>query len=337
VNLISTAVTNWITNNSPDGSSVVQALRNLLTTPTPPQPAIDPDPGSGSLGQLEATVQRLAIEIERELTSVEYGRRDTQWSLASALQSARNFIYIETPGFCSTAHISGSPASQLAPYSVDLIATLTAQMAKMPGLYVVICVPKNPDFAPGYEGMASFEVQDRLSIVESMRLALSSPPAAERFAIFHPIGFPGRFARVESNVVIIDDVWAMVGGSTFRRRGLTFDGSSDLVFTDTLLENGHSAAIRDFRRGLMANRLGIPANSTESTYVALSDAVTAFGIIRDALAGGGLGKLSSIWDGTTPGLTPATPLTADQANPDGRNFDELTASIVSLLGSVSGV
>jgi hypothetical protein len=210
-------------------------------------------------------------------------------------------------------------------------------MAKMPGLYVIVCVPKNPDFAPGYEGMASYEVEDRLAIVNGMKLALSSPPAAERFALFHPIGFPGRNARVETNVVIIDDIWALIGGSTFRRRGLTFDGSSDLVFTDTLLENSRSTAIRDFRRTLMANRLGIQANSTESTYVALKDASTAFGIIQSALAGGGLGKLSSIWDGTTPGLTPATPLTADQANPDGREFDMLTASIVSLLGSVSGV
>jgi hypothetical protein len=337
VNLISQAVTSWITNNSPDSSSVLQALQALQNTPTPPQPAIDSEPGSGTLGQVEASAQRLAIELERELTSVRYGRRDAQWALQSALQAARHFIYIETPGFCSTAHVSGSPASQLTSYAADLISTLTAQMAKMPGLYVVVCVPKNPDFAPGYEGMASFEVQDRLSIVQSMQTALSSPPSSERFALFHPIGFPGRFARVETNVVIIDDIWAMIGGCTFRRRGLTFDGSSDLVFTDTLIENGRSAAIRDLRRAMMANRLGIAANSTEPTYVALSEAETAFVVIRDALAGGGLGDISSIWDGTTPGLTPATPLTADQANPDGRDFDELTASIVSLLGSVSGV
>jgi hypothetical protein len=141
---------------------------------------------------------------------------------------------------------------------------------------------------------------------------------------------------VETNVVIIDDIWAMVGGCTIRRRGLTFDGSSDLVFTDTLLENGRSAAIRDFRRALIANRLGISANSTQSSYVALSDATTAFGVIQDALSGGGLGKISSIWDGTTPGLTPATALTADEANPDGRDFDELTAAVVSLLASSSG-
>ena len=336
VQVINTQVTQWITANSPNGSGVNQALQALQNSPVPPQPATEPSPGSGALGQVEASARRLAVELERELTSVRYGRRDAQWALQSAIQTARHFIYIETPGFCSTAHVAGSPAS-LKGYAVDLITTLAAQLAKMPGLRVVICVNKNPDFAAGYEGMASYEVQDRLAIVQGMAAAAASPPADSQVALFHPIGFPGRFARVETNVVLVDDIWAMVGGCTLRRRGLTFDGSSDLVFTDTLLENGRSAAIRDFRRGLMANRLGIPSLSTEATYVALNEPSTAFGVIRDALSKGGVGKMSSIWDGTTPGLTPATPLTADQANPDGRDFDEVTAAIVSLLGAHSGV
>jgi hypothetical protein len=336
VQVVNTAVKQWITTNSPDGSGVNQALQALQNSPVPPQPATEPSPGSGALGQVEASARRLAVELERELTSVRYGRRDVQWALESAIQAARHIIYIETPGFCSTAHLSGSPSATLKPYAVDLIATLTAQLAKMTGLRVVVCVNKNPDFAPGYEGMASYEVQDRLAIVHGMAAAAASPPTSEQFVLFHPIGFPGRFARVETNVVIIDDIWAMVGGCTIRRRGLTFDGSSDLVFTDTLLENGRSAAIRDFRRALIANRLGISANSTQSSYVALSDATTAFGVIQDALSGGGLGKISSIWDGTTQGLTPASALTADEANPDGRDFDELTAAVVSLLASSSG-
>jgi hypothetical protein len=335
VQVVNTQVTNWITANSPNGSAVNQALQALQNSPVPPQPATESSPGSGTLGQAEASARRLAVELERELTSVRYGRRDAQWALQSAIQTARHFIYIETPGLSSTAHVSGSP-SHLKGYAVDLIAILTAQLARMPGLRVVICVNKNPDFAAGYEGMASY-VQDRLAIVRGMAAAAASPPADSQLALFHPIGFPGRFARVETNVVIIDDIWAMVGGCTLRRRGLTFDGSSDLVFTDTLIENGRSAAIRDFRRGLMANRLGIPSISTQASYVALNEPGTAFGVIRDALAEGGLGKMSSIWDGTTPGLTPATPLTADQANPDGRDFDEATAAIVSLLGAHSGV
>ena len=335
--VVSSAVTQWITNNIPNSSLVTQALQTLQNTPAPPQPATEDSPSSGLLGQDEASARRIAIELERELTSVRFGRRDAQWALNSALQTARHFIYIETPGFCSTAHTSGSPSAGLKGYEADLIATLTAQMAKMPGLRVVICVNKTPDFAPGYEGMASFEVQDRLAIVGNMPAALTSPPDASQFILFHPIGFPGRFARVETNIVIIDDNWAMIGGCSFRRRGLTFDGSSDLVFTDTLLENGRSPAIRDFRRAMIANRLGIPIDSTQPSFVALSEAHTTFTVIQDALSGGGNGKISTLWDGTTPGITPATPLPADQANPDGRDFDEETAAIVSALAAASGV
>jgi hypothetical protein len=335
--LVSTAVTQWITNNIANSSLVTQALQTLQNTPPPPQPATEDSPSSGLLGQEEASARRIAIELERELTSVRFGRRDAQWALQAALQNARHFIYIETPGFCSTTHASGSPSAGLKGYAADLIATLTMQMAKMPGLRVVICVNKTPDFAPGYEGMASFEVQDRLAIVQNMPAARTSPPDASQFILFHPIGFPGRFARVETNVAVIDDNWAMIGGCSFRRRGLTFDGSSDLIFTDTLIESGRSAALRDFRRAMIANRLGISIDSTQPSFVALSEAHTAFTVIQDALSGGGNGKISTIWDGTTPGVTPATPLPADQANPDGRDFDEGIAALVSGFAAASGV
>jgi hypothetical protein len=330
------------TNTTGITSAVLSALDALETKPAPPEPATETALSStGTINQIEASAQRLAIELEREVTSVYYGRRDAQWALQSAIQTARHCIYIETSGFCSTAHPpggspSGSSNSALEVYAADLIATLRAQMAKMPGLRVMICVNKKPDFAPGYEGMASFEVQDRLAIVHEMTTPFGSPASSSQFVVFHPIGFPGRSARVETNVVVIDDIWAMIGGCTIRRRGLTFDGSSDLVFTDTLIENGRSAAIRDFRRALLANRLGIPIDSTQPSYVALSDANTAFGVVQDALSGGGLGKIAPIWDGTAPGDTPATPLPVDQANPDGRNFDEFTAALVSVLGIGSG-
>jgi hypothetical protein len=335
IDVVSNAVTEWITTNVTNGSEITEQLQKLQNSPMPPQPAQELQP-TGLLGQELDDARRLAIELERELTSERYGRRDAQWALQSAIGNARHFIYIETPGFASTLQGVASPPV-VKGYMVDLIAALTTQMKKMPGLRVVVCVNKNPDFAPGYEGMASYEVQDRLSIVRAMPAALTSPPESEQFLLFHPIGFPGRFARVETNVVIVDDIWAMVGGSSFRRRGLTFDGSSDLVLTDTQLEHGRSVAIRDFRRGLMANRLGIATDSTQSSYVALSEARTAFSVFQEALSGSGSGKMTVVWDGTTPGVTPAPVLTADEANPEGRDFNEFAAAAVSLLADASGV
>jgi len=269
--------------------------------------------------------------LERELTSSYYGRRDAQWALKSAIKSARHLIYIETPGFCST---SALPPSK---YAADLIATLKTQLQDRPGLRAIICVPKVPDFAPGYEGMSAYEVQDRLAIVRGSTTAnpVVAPMPDAQSIVFHPVGFPGRFSRVETNVVIVDDIWVMIGGASLRRRGLTMDGSSDLVVTDTLIENGRSAAIRDFRRGLMANRLGLDkADSTQPSYVALSEASTAFLLVKNAVD---LGDIKPLWDGVTPGVTPMPPLPDTQANPDGRDLDILTAGFIAVFGNVSGV
>ena len=319
--VIQYVIDHFIPSGLPLRSQVVTALQGLQTNPAPPDAAKE-----------DSAEQRIAVELEREVNSVFYGRRDAQWALKSALQTARHFIYIETPGFATTRH------AIIAEYAADLIGLLQNQLNNNPGLRLVICVPKVPDFAPGYEGMSAYEVSDRLALIKGKTgTAPVTPLQPAQTVLFHPIGFPGRFSRIETNVVIIDDVWAMIGGATFRRRGLTFDGSSDLVVTDTLLENGRSAAIRDYRRNLLANRLGVKADSSQPSYVALGEGATAFNFVRDVVAAGGLGDVSPVWDGTTPGVDPIPPLDVDQANPEGREFDLTTAAIVAALGSASGV
>ena len=315
-------IDNLLPNDLPLRSDVIKALNDLKTKPAAPAAATE-----------TSAEQRMAVELEREITSSFYGRRDAQWALNSAIATARHLIYIETPGFCSTV-----AAASAAGYAADLIGALKARMAACPGLRVIVAVPKNADFAPGYEGMATYEVQDRYKIVFGQTTdPVITPLQKTQAVVFHPVGFPGRFSRLETNVVIVDDVWAMIGGATLRRRGLTFDGSSDLVLTDTLLEDGRSVAIRDFRRGLMAQRLGVAANSTEPTYIALAEPATAFRVITDAVAGGGQGNVTSVWNGVTPGQTSATALPPEQANPEGRELDFVTAGIIATLGKASGV
>jgi hypothetical protein len=67
-----------------------RAREALQNSPVPPKPAIETLPAWGSLGEIETAVRRLAIELERELTSVGYGRRDAQWTIEAALQSGRH-------------------------------------------------------------------------------------------------------------------------------------------------------------------------------------------------------------------------------------------------------
>jgi hypothetical protein len=163
------------------------------------------------------------------------------------------------------------------------------------------------------------------------------------------VNFPGRPARLDSTLVIVDDVWAMIGSSAFRRRGLTFDGGSDLVFTDTVLHNGVCSSIRDLRRKVMAARLGIPKTEASSIstmsvmphpdYVRLGDGTEAFYVIRDLLAE--QGTIEGLYTGEEPtaGLPNPDIVGIDQANPDGMEFstnalDALKTALLSVFGSL---
>ena len=64
--------------------------------------------------------------------------------------------------------------------------------------------------------------------------------AQDRVAMFHPVGFPGRTAFIRTTSVIVDDVWCLVGAAHFRRRGMTFDGTTFIgLFASLIAEAGH--------------------------------------------------------------------------------------------------
>ncbi|MCC6511052.1 MAG: hypothetical protein IT423_18265 [Pirellulaceae bacterium] len=288
---------------------------------------------TGSTGNAPQVVQNIGADLPIML----YGKRDTQWSLLNAIQNARRFIYIESPGFCSTAKDPG--ANPLPTYAVDLIAAIRARMTNAQGLHVIICTPKMPDFSPGYEPLAAYEVADRRRSILGDDTAVPPVPGlpGQRTVAFHPIGFPGRPARIETTTVIVDDCYALVGSSTFRRRGLTFDGSYDLAFCDAQVESGGSPAIAAFRRAILAQRLGVTAASTDPTFVRLRDGVESLYAIREFLLAGGLGRIDRLWNGETPGLPMVTPAPIDQANPEGREFDLPTALALALLATFNGL
>ncbi len=320
-----TGSTTLLPDSLPNRQDIVNALNSLKSSPPPGNPT----PSDTAL--------TIAGELIRELSTSAFGRRDSQWALADAITGARHFVYIETPGFCSTA-ATATTSSPLPAFALDLVQELGHALDGKQGLRAMICCPKYPDFGPGYEGLAAYEVADRFKLLTgdpSASPAVIPTLASDVTVGFHPIGFPGRYSRIETTIVIVDDRWMLIGGSTFRRRGLTFDGSSDLVLTDTQLENGRSPAIRDFRRTMMATRLGIPTDQEHPSFVQLFDGQRSFALIRQMLQGGGLGKIDLWWNGQTPGLTPTTPLTADQANPDGRNLDLATADLIAAIAASS--
>jgi hypothetical protein len=220
------------------------------------------------------------------------------------------------------------------PFAADLFTTLAARLASTPSLHVAFCCPQQPDFPLGFNPFTDFEAASRRSAILGLPTANDADPARSRVVAFHPIGFPGRPSRLESTVVIVDDVWAMVGSSTFRRRGLTFDGGADLVCTDLALSEGRSAAIAAFRRTLQADRLGIarppaPPVLPSSSWVRLGDGVEAFHEIREILRAGGLGRIARLAPPEPVGR-PAAPGPVDVVAPDGETVD-LAQLLVHLL------
>lgn len=269
----------------------------------------------------ESRNERLFNELRRELMAAIYGRRDAQWALERAIGDARRFIYIESPGFAPTRG-QYAEGTELPPYARDLIGQLNSQLQAVPGLRVIVCTPRRPDYGIGYEGFAAREVQERYAAITAL--------PGRRVVSFHPLGFPGLQSLIDSFVVIVDDVWALVGSSSFRRRGLTFDGGSDLVFTDADLVDGRSPAIARFRRELMASRLGILANEAgdfgllrHPTFVRLNDGAEGMAVVREQHLAGGLGTIEKLWNGRLRGVAPPAtpPAPADVVNPEGLEFD----------------
>jgi hypothetical protein len=262
----------------------------------------------------ESRNERLYNELKRELSSACYGRRDSQWALKKAIQRARQFIYIETPGISFTQDTAQN-------YTADLLGLISAQISGNPGLKVIICSPKQPDYHPSYDQWIQSEIKKRYELLMAIE--------PKQLVCFHPIGFPGRPSNIESHTVIIDDCWALLGSSAFRRRGLAFDGSSDIVFTDGEWLNGLSPSIKNFRTSLLKKRLGFEnLDAFDSKQNMLKDGRQSFFLIRELLVAGGIGKIERLWNGHTDGVEYHDPtIDFKLANPEGLEFNSLAAIV----------
>jgi hypothetical protein len=63
--------------------------------------------------------------------------------------------------------------------------------------------------------------------------------------------------HLDATSVVVDDAWALTGGTHLSRRGLSFDASLAAVVFDERLAGGRPAEVAAFRRALVAGRLGL--------------------------------------------------------------------------------
>jgi hypothetical protein len=268
--------------------------------------------------------ERLIPELRREQSIARQGRRDALWALARAFGEARELVYVEGPAFAATARPAGGAA-----HAIDLVDLLRTRLLANPRLKVIVCVPRNPDFALDRGGWVRAALAHRRTAIEGLSAA-----ARARVAAFHPIGFPGRPTAIRSTTVVVDDAWCMTGTAHLRRRGMTFDGSLAVAAFDRSLAEGYPVGIADFRRRLMAAKLGVtPAaavGDATAAWVRLARLDSAFDLVADLLEQGGLGHCTPVWAGPTD--TTVLPQTDDIADPDGKAGTDFLALLASLLG-----
>ncbi|MBS1813316.1 MAG: hypothetical protein JSS87_00405 [Acidobacteria bacterium] len=271
---------------------------------------------------------RMIIEVRQEIAASAKGLRDSLWSLRRALAEAREFIYIESPQFARTARpeVDPAPANQ-----IDLVDVIAKNLHDNPNLKVIVCTPRGSDFSQSYKAWSRQHYAARAEAVSNILFE-----GKDRVAVFHPVGFPGRDAHIKTTTVVVDDVWMLTGATHFRRRGMTFDGSAAISCFDRTLQDGYSAAVRNHRRNLMAAKLGIAAPGTLSPsaeWLRLGHGESAFQLVIDWLAQGGLGAILPLWPG--PSDSSVLPASDRLADPDGTSADKYLAlfgSIIAELG-----
>ena len=295
---------------------VVGALLSAIGLP--------PDPDLFTVGNED----RLTNEVVREFYHARHGVRDALWSLRRSLGEARELVYIESPQLARTARADGAAAG----HEIDLIQVLVERMQAHRNLRVVVCLPREGDFDPTFGNWIRHSLAARNEALDELRSV-----DADRVVAFHPTGFPGRHALIRSTTVIVDDCWALVGTSHFRRRGMTFDGAADVVSIPYVLQDGYAARLREFRRDLMLRKLGMdptdPLVQAGPEAVRLFSPGSSFELFADLLGQDGAGMISPIWPGPPELAEPGSQ--ANLADPDGAAGSSLLGVIGELLQSLS--
>jgi hypothetical protein len=264
-----------------------------------------------------ANEARLQREVRREFIASKNGFRDALWCLRRALREARELVYIESPQFAHTGT------------TVDLVNELATSLGQHPELKVLVCTPREADFSRKYRAWARQHYRARIQAVGDL-LAV----APDRVAAFHPPGFPGRTAFIRTTTVIVDDVFCLSGATHFRRRGMTFDGSVAVSSFDRQMDHGYSKNVRALRRALMAGKLAVPTptGAATSEWIRLGHPESAFQLVEDWLAQGGLGRIEPLWPG--PADSSVLPASDDQADPDGTDGATLIATLAGLIAEL---
>ncbi|WP_109474664.1 hypothetical protein [Ornithinimicrobium cavernae] len=231
-------------------SGLVEALDALGAGDFPwEQPLADLRSWLAGLGvPVPAAVDEAATSMQRALNrrllGARWGYRETATALAARFAAAQDLVYLETPALDALPLGSGDDA-------LDVLGALATRLGENPALRVLVCVPLT--LVPGTPTKLG-RIRDAGVLAGLRRLGAAG---GERVAAFTPVTGPGRSLHLDATSVVVDDAWALTGGTHLWRRGLSFDTSLAVATFDERLDGGRPAEVVAFRRTLVAGRLGL--------------------------------------------------------------------------------
>lgn len=171
-----------------------------------PEPVSDDDsrPGMQAVQVLRTYPARL-----QRYPFAPLGERSIAHAYRKAFARARSLVYLEDQ------YLWSRPAADL----------LASALRANPNLHVIAVVPRYPDS----DGAIS-RVPGLLGRHDVMRTCAQA--GGERFAVYDLENREGTPVYVHAKVVVVDDVWAMVGSDNLNRRSWTHDSELSIGVID---------------------------------------------------------------------------------------------------------
>jgi phosphatidylserine/phosphatidylglycerophosphate/cardiolipin synthase-like enzyme len=139
-----------------------------------------------------------------------HGERSIAHAYRKAFARARRLVYLEDQ------YLWSRPVA-------DIIAPA---LRDKPGLHVIAVVPRYPDSEGAITQMPG--VLGRHDVVHACAAA-----GGERFAVYDLENHRGTPVYVHAKVVVVDDVWAMVGSDNLNRRSWSHDSELSIAVLDS--------------------------------------------------------------------------------------------------------
>lgn len=255
----------------------------------------------------------LAAALDQVILKTRDGAAQAARALAAAIGRAEDFVYIETPALDPLTAGSGDGV-------IDLITALNSRLAERPALAVVLCVPQK--FLPHQP--RKLEAVRSAGVRAALKSLLDAAPG--QVVLFTPTAGPGRPLHMASTTVVVDDVWLLTGSTHLWRRGLSFDSSLAVALFDEATARGRPAALRQARRQLIADRLGVSVSLIGDDMAQLGATIRRLNLV---------GGLQRVQPNVYPAAADTTSVIDLQIwNPDGRSGG--TNDWLLLLGGLSG-